>query len=90
MVITRGITSSIKRGLQFVESVTQGDLTTKLEIRSNDEIGKLTDSISNMAEILKGNFEECAIMFCEYLQCRRRLRNMLVQLAEEQVSRLPL
>lgn len=40
-----------------MESVQQGNLDTRVEIRSNDEIGYLAQGMNNMTEKLQGHIK---------------------------------
>jgi methyl-accepting chemotaxis protein len=51
--ITRAITRPILRGVQFAETVANGDLTETLDIKQKDEIGQLADALNNMVDKLK-------------------------------------
>jgi len=52
LIIIRILSASLNRSLQsafgIAERVSAGDLTTEIEVTSNDEIGKLMDSLKNM------------------------------------------
>jgi len=51
--ITRAITRPILRGVQFAETVANGDLTETLDIKQKDEIGQLAEALNNMVDKLK-------------------------------------
>lgn len=46
--IVNSITGPIKKGMEFAEKMAQGDFSQVLEIRHNDEIGKLGNALNNM------------------------------------------
>lgn len=46
------ISSPIVQGVNFAKTISEGNLNSKLDIRQNDEIGDLADSLSMMAERL--------------------------------------
>ena len=52
-VLTGVIFNSLKKGIVFAEKISNGDLTAKLDINSNDEIGRLAGSLKKMAERIK-------------------------------------
>jgi methyl-accepting chemotaxis protein len=45
----RSITRPVKKGVDFARSIEAGDLTARVNIRQNDEIGDLAESLENMA-----------------------------------------
>jgi methyl-accepting chemotaxis protein len=47
ITIVRAITKPIAAGLKFAEKVSNGDLTSNLEIENEDEIGQLTKALNN-------------------------------------------
>ena len=49
---TRTITVPIKRGVKFAKDIESGDLTAKINLKQNDEIGELVHSLENMANKL--------------------------------------
>ncbi len=49
---SRELTRSIKKLSSSAKSISRGDLTTRVEISSNDEIGELADTFNVMAEEL--------------------------------------
>lgn len=55
---TRGITRPLAQTVQVLESVANGDLTRRLEVRSRDEVGKLAASVNStldgLREVLEG------------------------------------
>ncbi|UCH14433.1 MAG: HAMP domain-containing protein [Bacteroidales bacterium] len=53
VIISRGITTSISKGVEFAEKVSDGDLSATVNINQNDEIGKLAEALKNMIVKLK-------------------------------------
>lgn len=51
--ITRGIVKPLNVAVQTAESVAEGDLTTKIEVKSSDETGQLLAAMKTMVEKLK-------------------------------------
>lgn len=51
--ITRGIVKPLNVAVQTAESVAEGDLTTKIEVKSTDETGQLLAAMKTMVEKLK-------------------------------------
>jgi methyl-accepting chemotaxis protein len=52
-LLTRGITTPVKRTIDFVESIAKGDLTASLSIRQNDEMGTMADVLNAMIQKIR-------------------------------------
>ncbi|MGQ9630155.1 MAG: hybrid sensor histidine kinase/response regulator [bacterium] len=52
--LARGISKPLKRLLDGTKIIGNGDLDHRIDIRSEDEIGRLSESFNDMAESLKG------------------------------------
>ncbi len=56
LILTLGITKSVKKGLAFAKALGEGDLTVEIENKSKDELGKLIDALKiarqNIRDIL--------------------------------------
>lgn len=52
-VITKGIVRPINKGVNFAQEVAKGDLTAKIDIDQEDEIGVLASSLSSMVNKLR-------------------------------------
>ncbi|PLX13837.1 MAG: methyl-accepting chemotaxis protein [Marinilabiliales bacterium] len=52
LYINNTVTIPIKRSVAFAKSIAAGDLTVSVDIKQNDEIGDLAQSLSNMADKL--------------------------------------
>ncbi len=66
-VVTRGITRPIYQTVEVANAIAQGDMTKKLDIRSENEIGKMaaalnqsTDNLSSMLLQIRQNSENLA------------------------------
>jgi methyl-accepting chemotaxis protein len=57
-VITRSITKPLSIGINFADNLSQGDLTQRLAIEQDDEVGKLAKSLNKMAENLRGRMKD--------------------------------
>ncbi len=49
IVITRGITGPLSKGVKFATDIAEGDLTTDMDINQKDEVGILSEVLGNMA-----------------------------------------
>jgi len=47
------ITNRLKSAIDFSNKISNGDLTSKIDVTENDEIGKLVNSINSMADKIK-------------------------------------
>ncbi|MBN2814503.1 MAG: Cache 3/Cache 2 fusion domain-containing protein [Bacteroidales bacterium] len=52
-LLSRSITSALKKGVEFAKRIAQGDLTVDLKINQQDEIGELAGALSSMLVKLK-------------------------------------
>ena len=57
-LLARSITTPIKRLIEHVRKVSEGDLTSSLESKSQDEIGFLTKSFNQMTEGIRDLIEK--------------------------------
>ena len=53
LLITRSITRPINESIAFAEAIASGDLTNKMTVRQNDEIGKLVSTLNSMSDDLQ-------------------------------------
>jgi methyl-accepting chemotaxis protein len=58
LLMTRSIVKPLSLGVNFAENMSKGDLTQKLAVQNNDEIGQLAKSLNAMAENLKERVKE--------------------------------
>jgi two-component system sensor histidine kinase VicK len=56
--LTRTITYPLEKLMQKAQSIAKGDFDKELEVKSGDEIGKLTETFNYMAQNLKDNLTE--------------------------------
>ncbi|BCS89096.1 methyl-accepting chemotaxis protein [Pseudodesulfovibrio sediminis] len=52
-LIARGIIGPLRKGMDFAEIVSSGDLTATVDLNQNDEVGQLARSLTEMADKLK-------------------------------------
>ena len=53
-IITRSITKPVNQGVKFATEIAEGNLTAeKIDVNSNDEVGKLSKALNKMQENLK-------------------------------------
>ncbi len=52
LIISRGITVPLKKGMQFAETLSTGDLTAEIDLHQKDEFGQLADSLREMKDSL--------------------------------------
>ncbi len=52
-VLTKGVFTPLADGIHLAETIAQGDLTQKLNYKSNDEIGQLANALNQMTSSLR-------------------------------------
>lgn len=52
LLITNSVTKPINRSIEFAESIANGDLTVKMELDQNNEVGRLVSTLNAMSEDL--------------------------------------
>ncbi|QJB56169.1 methyl-accepting chemotaxis protein [Pseudodesulfovibrio sp. zrk46] len=53
-LIARGIIGPLRLGMDFATTVSTGDLTAKVDLKQDDEVGQLAEALTVMADRLKG------------------------------------
>ncbi len=53
IVITKGITGPLSKGVDFAKAISEGNLSVKVDIEQNDEVGILSSALSEMAGKLR-------------------------------------
>ncbi|MFW6252610.1 MAG: methyl-accepting chemotaxis protein, partial [bacterium] len=48
VILSRGITKPLEKGVLFAKALSTGDMTTRLEVEQKDEIGRLADALRTM------------------------------------------
>jgi methyl-accepting chemotaxis protein len=51
-IIARGIIGPLRQGMDFAQTVSEGDLRARVNIRQDDEVGQLAASLTSMADRL--------------------------------------
>ncbi len=54
----RSIVAQLRQGVDFAKSMSQGDFTTTLDVKSRDEIGILTEALNDMVRGIRDMFKE--------------------------------
>lgn len=60
LVISRGITGPLSRGVAYARKLADGDLTHTLDINQKDEVGQLADAMNEMGSRLRQMFKDIA------------------------------
>lgn len=55
------LTTPIQQGVEFAKRISEGDLTGKLHIAQNDEIGLLADSLNTMSHNLRKTMQQISV-----------------------------
>jgi len=58
IILTRGITSPIFKGVKFAEEMAKGNFSEKLDVDQKDEIGALANALNEMVDKLRGVVQE--------------------------------
>ncbi|MBN2232866.1 MAG: methyl-accepting chemotaxis protein [Deltaproteobacteria bacterium] len=58
ILITRGITGPVKRGVAFAQALARGDLQATLDVDQKDEVGALAAALNDMADNLRRMIRE--------------------------------
>ncbi len=53
IVITQSISRPIRKGVEFAETISSGDLTATVDVNQRDEIGQLAEALRGMAKKLR-------------------------------------
>ena len=56
-LITRGVTKPIGKAAELAETIRSGDLSKRLDLDSDDEVGHLATALDAMADVLEGRAE---------------------------------
>ncbi|WP_017755300.1 sensor histidine kinase [Calidifontibacillus oryziterrae] len=80
LALTRTITYPITKLVELTGAVSKGDLTKRIEIFPNDEIGKLTNSFNEMLDHLE-NSEKSKKLFFDEIQNRNKELLLLNELS---------
>ncbi|MDD3311937.1 methyl-accepting chemotaxis protein [Pseudodesulfovibrio sp.] len=51
-IIARGIIGPLRKGMEFAQTVSTGDLTASVDLSQSDEVGQLAASLTSMADAL--------------------------------------
>jgi methyl-accepting chemotaxis protein len=55
LLVTRSITEPVAQTIEMLNRLSHGDVSTKLDVRSRDEIGQMVSSMNTMVETLQEN-----------------------------------
>lgn len=61
IVITKGITGPVSKGVAFAKELSEGNLDAKLDIDQKDEVGQLAEALKNMVDKLKSIITEVRV-----------------------------
>ena len=87
--LTRMITVSLKKGVDFAQTIADGDLTSIIDLDQKDEIGVLASSLNEMSSKLKGIMENIISSSRDVAQGGDELKNLAMNIssgASEQAS----
>jgi HAMP domain-containing protein len=72
--VVKNITDPIRKLTNLMESVGNGDLSVRANIKTNDEFGRLSDSFNMMIKDLSSNYEELTAVHEELVATEEELR----------------
>ena len=81
-LISRSISKAINKGLEFAKKLSAGDLTAKIDINQNDEIGVFAKSLSQMTDKLRGIVISINQGALEILSASQQISNGAQQLSQ--------
>jgi methyl-accepting chemotaxis protein len=81
-IISRSISKAINAGLVFARKLSEGDLTAKMDINQNDEIGILAKSLTQMADKLREFVVSINQGAMEIASASHQIRNGAQQLSQ--------
>jgi methyl-accepting chemotaxis protein len=58
LYFSRSITSGLKKGVEFAQRLSKGDLSTQINIHQKDEVGELAEALNLMTEKLRDTVAE--------------------------------
>ncbi|MDC7218956.1 MAG: methyl-accepting chemotaxis protein [Spirochaetales bacterium] len=64
LIITRNITVAVVKSMSYAQSLAEGDFSVSLDVKQNDEIGKLGDALEDMVERVRkvlGHIQQSSI-----------------------------
>ena len=87
-LVNRSIMAPIRGTVRVIESMSNGDLTQRIEIRSSDEIGDMSRNINTFIDSLHGSIQSFACNAQELAAASKELSNTSGQMARgaEQVA----
>lgn len=89
LLLVRAITRPLAQGVTFAETVARGDLSTLLDIRSQDEIGQLADALNTMVKGLNGLIQRVGLSLEDLSRITRNISESsgrLVEAADQQLT----
>lgn len=58
MIMARGITKPMLKGIGFADELSRGDLTAHIDVEQGDEVGRLADALRKMRDSLHDTFSQ--------------------------------
>jgi len=74
LVITASIVKPVSKIVDIVQKVSEGNLSVKNDIKSNDEIGDLSNAMQNMVLAIQRTMDDCVYLSEEALEGRLSTR----------------
>jgi signal transduction histidine kinase/DNA-binding response OmpR family regulator len=82
LLLTRALNKPILQLIEGTRKIAAGDLTSRIEIKFNDEIGKLTKSFNKMAKDLQNTYNSLKKEISAHKQAKEKLEDINYQLEQ--------
>jgi len=82
LVLSRGISLPLERGILLAQKVAEGDLSTKYEVKGNDEVGQLLIALNKMVDNLRKMVSDISNSAAEISNSSRSLNAEASELSE--------
>ena len=76
------ISNPIEKSISFTKLIAKGNLNSKIEINSNDELGKMIDSLNLMTEKIRNIIIQINLYACELEQSSEEIKQGAEQLTD--------
>ena len=82
LFLSRGISLPLERGILMAQKVAEGDLSTKYEVKGNDEVGQLLTALNKMVDNLRNMVSDISNSAAEISDSSKKLNVEAVELSE--------
>jgi methyl-accepting chemotaxis protein len=82
LFLSKGISQPLERGILMAQKVAEGDLSTKYEVRGNDEVGQLLMALNRMVDNLRKMVSDISTSAAEISGSSKKLNVEASELSE--------